>query len=244
VLRAEALAIRRALGDGRGVALVLHDLGALAAEEADAPQAAARFREGLALFRDVGDRHGVAWCLTGLAGLAAAAGAPARAARLFGAAAPWLPGAATDVHPADPAARGRALDAVRARLGGAAFAAARDAGRAMPLEEAVAYALERDERAAPPAAATGTSGATRRSSPARPESPLTRREQQVAALVAGGLTNRQIAARLVITERTAGTHVERIMNKLGVHARAQIAAWATERRLGAHPGAADADGAA
>lgn len=66
----------------------------------------------------------------------------------------------------------------------------------------------------------------------------------MAALVAGGLTNRQIAARLVITERTAGTHVERIMNKLGIHARAQIAAWATERRLGSRPGASDANGAA
>jgi predicted ATPase/DNA-binding CsgD family transcriptional regulator len=241
---AEALAIRRALGDRRGVALVLHDLGALAAEEADAPQAAALFWEGLALFRDVGDRHGVAWCLVGLASAAAAVGAPARAARLFGAAAPWLPGAAAVVHPADPAARERALDAVRARLGGAAFAAAWDAGQAMPLEEAVAYALAPAGRAPPLASPAGLAGPRRRPPPARPESPLTRREHEVAALVAGGLTNRQIAARLVITERTAGTHVERIMNKLGVHARAQIAAWAVEQRLGGHPGAADADGAA
>jgi non-specific serine/threonine protein kinase len=242
---AEALAIRRALGDRRGVALVLHDQGALAVEEADAPQAAAHFREGLALFGEVGDRHGMAWCLAGLAGTAAAAGAPARAARLFGAAAPWLPGAAVVVHPVDPAARERALDAVRARLGGAAFAAAWDAGRAMPLEEAVAYALAPAGRAPPPALPAGPAEPGRRSPPARPDSPLTRREGEVAALVAGGLTNRQIAARLVITERTAGTHVERIMNKLGVHARAQIAAWAAAQGLArAHPRAADSDGAA
>jgi non-specific serine/threonine protein kinase len=229
---AEALGIRRALGDKRGVALVLHDLGALAAEEADAPQAAAHFREGLALFRDVGDRHGVAWCLTGLAGVAAA-GAPARAARLFGAATPWLPCAATVVHPADPAARERAVDAVRARLGGAAFAAAWDAGRAMPLEEAVAYALERDERAPPPASAPGTSRARRRSAPARPASPLTRREHEVAALVAGGLTNRQIAAALVISERTAVNHVEHILTKLGFSSRVQVGVWAAEHGLAA-----------
>jgi DNA-binding NarL/FixJ family response regulator len=61
----------------------------------------------------------------------------------------------------------------------------------------------------------------------------------VAALVAQGLTNRQIAARLVVTERTAGTHLERIMHKLGAHSRAEVAAWAAEHRLaGARAGTA------
>ena len=54
---------------------------------------------------------------------------------------------------------------------------------------------------------------------------LTRREREVAALVAQGLTNREIAARLFISERTAESHVEQIRNKLGFHSRAQIAAW-------------------
>jgi non-specific serine/threonine protein kinase len=53
----------------------------------------------------------------------------------------------------------------------------------------------------------------------------------VAALVARGLTNRQIAEELVIAERTAGTHVANILNKLGFTARAQIAAWAVEHGL-------------
>jgi DNA-binding NarL/FixJ family response regulator len=65
----------------------------------------------------------------------------------------------------------------------------------------------------------------------------------VAALVARGLTNRQIAARLVITERTAGTHLERIMNKLGAHSRAEVAVWAAEHRLAGAPATAGAAGA-
>jgi YVTN family beta-propeller protein len=54
---------------------------------------------------------------------------------------------------------------------------------------------------------------------------LTHREREVAELVAHGLTNRQIAAKLFIAERTAEYHVEQIRNKLGFHARSQIAAW-------------------
>lgn len=61
--------------------------------------------------------------------------------------------------------------------------------------------------------------------------PLTRRETEVAALVAEGLTNREIAARLFISERTAESHVEQIRNKLGFHSRTQIAVWFAETRL-------------
>jgi len=61
--------------------------------------------------------------------------------------------------------------------------------------------------------------------------PLTRRETEVAALVAEGRTNREIAARLFISERTAESHVEQIRNKLGFHSRTQIAVWFAETRL-------------
>jgi DNA-binding CsgD family transcriptional regulator/tetratricopeptide (TPR) repeat protein len=54
---------------------------------------------------------------------------------------------------------------------------------------------------------------------------LSAREVEVAALVADGLTNREIAARLVISERTAGNHVAHILTKLGFTSRSQIAAW-------------------
>lgn len=66
---------------------------------------------------------------------------------------------------------------------------------------------------------------------AKPFAPLTQREGEVAALVAQGLTNRDIGKALFVTERTAESHVQRIMNKLGFHARSQIAAWAIARGL-------------
>jgi pimeloyl-ACP methyl ester carboxylesterase/DNA-binding CsgD family transcriptional regulator len=59
-------------------------------------------------------------------------------------------------------------------------------------------------------------------------SPLTRRELQVAVLIAEGLTNHAIASRLSVAPRTAESHVENIRRKLGVRSRAQIAAWVTE----------------
>ena len=58
---------------------------------------------------------------------------------------------------------------------------------------------------------------------------LTPRQAQVAALVSDGLTNREIATRLVITERSAESHVERIRLRLGFRSRAQIAAWYAAR---------------
>jgi len=61
---------------------------------------------------------------------------------------------------------------------------------------------------------------------------LTRREREVASLVAQGLTNREIAKNLFISERTAEYHVEQIRNKLGFHTRSQIAAWTVAERHG------------
>jgi DNA-binding NarL/FixJ family response regulator len=57
---------------------------------------------------------------------------------------------------------------------------------------------------------------------------LTPREQEVATLVSRGLTNRQVAQELSISERTAANHVAKILRKLGLSSRAQIASWTTE----------------
>jgi DNA-binding NarL/FixJ family response regulator len=54
---------------------------------------------------------------------------------------------------------------------------------------------------------------------------LGRREADVARLIAEGLSNRQIGARLFISERTVDSHVRSILNKLGFNSRAQIAGW-------------------
>lgn len=60
--------------------------------------------------------------------------------------------------------------------------------------------------------------------------PLSRRETQVASLVAEGMTNKAIAARLVVAPRTAETHVDHILTKLGFDSRSQIAVWMTKRQ--------------
>jgi DNA-binding CsgD family transcriptional regulator len=59
---------------------------------------------------------------------------------------------------------------------------------------------------------------------------LTPREEEVAALVARGLTNRQIASALSISEHTAANHIAKILRRLGISSRSQITAWVAERR--------------
>ncbi|MFD0491878.1 LuxR C-terminal-related transcriptional regulator [Saccharopolyspora spinosporotrichia] len=66
-------------------------------------------------------------------------------------------------------------------------------------------------------------------SPADVPAQLTRREREVADLVARGLSNRQIAQQLVIAKRTSDSHIEHILTKLGFSSRAQIAAWVAEQ---------------
>jgi DNA-binding NarL/FixJ family response regulator len=61
--------------------------------------------------------------------------------------------------------------------------------------------------------------------------PLTRREREVAVLIAQGLTNRQIAEQLVISDRTVDNHVGNILGKLAFSTRSQVAVWAAEHRL-------------
>jgi non-specific serine/threonine protein kinase len=65
--------------------------------------------------------------------------------------------------------------------------------------------------------------------------PLSRREREVVQMVAAGLTNKQIAERLFIAERTAEGHVERIRNKLGVRSRTEVATWAVEHGASRRP---------
>ncbi len=63
---------------------------------------------------------------------------------------------------------------------------------------------------------------------------LTHRERTIAVLIGEGMTSAQIGTRLKIAERTVDSHAEHIRNKLGLHSRAQIAAWAVRELLVAH----------
>ncbi|MEV4702229.1 LuxR C-terminal-related transcriptional regulator [Actinoplanes sp. NPDC049316] len=114
---------------------------------------------------------------------------------------------------------------LRERLGDRAFEAAFARGAALSRADAVALALERVPAPRPAPAPADTAGLA--------ELGLTPREREVAALVAEGLTNREIAARLVVAQRTAEGHVENILSKLGFTSRAQVAAWlAAQSRSG------------
>ena len=65
----------------------------------------------------------------------------------------------------------------------------------------------------------------------RADGELTSREREVAALVADGLTNGQLAERLFISPKTAAVHVSNILAKLGLATRAEIAAWAVRHHV-------------
>jgi len=120
-------------------------------------------------------------------------------------------------------ARDARLATARSAMGEGAFEQAWREGRAMALDHAVAAAMAEPE--------AGWAASPQRRPSGGAASPLTPRQQEVAVLVGLGLTNRQIAERLVITERAAGAHIEHILDKLNVGSRAQIAVWASERGL-------------
>lgn len=61
--------------------------------------------------------------------------------------------------------------------------------------------------------------------PPRPATPLTARESEIAHLVGQALSNKEIAGRLYLSERTVESHVRNTLNKLGFHTRTQIATW-------------------
>jgi DNA-binding NarL/FixJ family response regulator len=118
----------------------------------------------------------------------------------------------------------QALAAAREALAGAAFEAARSAGRALSLEAILA---EAERGSAPAAEIAAGEHAPRSGTPFG----LTPREVEVLRLLAAGRSNPEIAAALFISPRTATTHVSNILAKLGVDSRAEAAARAVRDDL-------------
>ncbi|GAB3582901.1 LuxR family transcriptional regulator [Amycolatopsis endophytica] len=194
--------------------------------QGDYRRSASLLRESLAMQRT--DRSQVAFAVNALAWCASAAGRHERAAGLLGAArAVWrLSGSKIfETSPYvgfDESCRARSEEA----LGAEAFRTAFEAAAGLGPDEAIAFALAEKQPA--------TTARVKRRAPL--PGGLTRREREIAELVAEGLSNKQIAGRLVIAQRTAETHVENILTKLGFTSRAQIAAWLTEQRAAAEEG--------
>jgi len=211
---AESREVCRAHGDRWYLGLVMFTFALQALAVPDVPLAHTYGSDCLRLRLALHDMFGVGYAVEVLAWAAAAAGDHRRAARLLGAAErQWHDVGGSPLWGGQLVRRQEAADAARAALGASGYQAEHRHGGALSLDAMVSYALGR------PVAAD----ATDRAADDRPR--LTRRESEVAALVAEGLTNKQIAAQLVISQRTAESHVENILSKFGFTSRAQIATW-------------------
>jgi DNA-binding CsgD family transcriptional regulator len=147
-----------------------------------------------------------------------------RAVELLGAAQAALEALDAPLAPANAFDLARDQARGRASLSAAAWAAADQRGRGLALADALALARPQKVSAA--------------SSPPTSAGNLSPREQEVEALIARGLSNREIAAALTISEKPAANHVEHIMTKLDLRSRAQVAVWAVRQgsALAALPG--------
>ncbi|MRH89102.1 LuxR family transcriptional regulator [Nocardia sp. SYP-A9097] len=168
----------------------------------------------------------------GLAWTVSANGDYERAARLLGAAESLQRSTIRLAHTITVAVGDKERLKVRDALGEDAYRAAFGSGANMPLDEAIDYALGRTAAPALELPKPAPKHAPRKSAATASETNiLTRREKDVARLIAAGHSNKRIAADLVISIRTAETHVEHILTKLGFTSRTQVAAWAHEHGL-------------
>jgi predicted ATPase/DNA-binding CsgD family transcriptional regulator len=198
-------------------------LGIATWREGDTRRAAALAKESLRFTRSMEDSLGVGINVEVLAWIAATEGRHQRAAQLLGilrtiwrAMGARLPGFGHLMHFHD-----RCESIIRQALGEPAFRDAVRQGAALAQDVALGYALQ--DRV--------SVEETREEAPA--PSPLTRRETEIARLVAKGLSNKDIATTLTIAQRTAEGHIEHILGKLGFNSRTQIAVWVGEREVDA-----------
>jgi predicted ATPase/DNA-binding CsgD family transcriptional regulator len=190
-------------------------LGVSRLERGDLPGARAALTKGVPAVADIGDRFAIPVGVSALAGLAANEGRP-RAALMLAAAAAAYEQVNLTHRPQKVRTQLDAWLAPARKKAGAAAQKLSDRGRKLTLGEAIKLGLDDQPEDAWRVGA----------SPA-----LTSREQEVATLVARGLSNREIAARLVLSVRTVEVHVDRILTKLGFASRTQLAAWAHDEDL-------------
>jgi predicted ATPase/DNA-binding SARP family transcriptional activator/DNA-binding CsgD family transcriptional regulator len=223
-LSEEALDGARELGSVDFVPTASINLGLAALGLGEYERAQRSFQEALVMSQDMGRTHQLIEALEGMASLTGAIGKTTRAARLWGAAEAVRKVTGIALPPDEQGLHEPHLALTSSRLGDEAWQEALAEGRAMTLEESVEYALseeEPDSSANPLPLVSPTEETTLN---------LTRREREIAYLVAEGLTNRQIAHELSISERTAANHVAKILKKLGLSSRTQIASWAAQRQ--------------
>ena len=232
----EALAILREIGARPEIARCLAGLGRVAMDLGAIEQARRHLTRSLRLSHATGSRIGVARGLEAFAALTGHESRPELAVQLAAAAAALREAAGL---PPLSGARVEAYLAQARRLGDATVARLWASGQALTSEAAVALALDAPAPSAAMPSGKGPAGENpaltvvgRYRVAAAPPSSLTQREYEIAELVAGGLSNKAIAAELSISHTTAARHVANIMNKLGFNSRSQIAAWVADRAQG------------
>ncbi|MGI8424453.1 MAG: ATP-binding protein [Chloroflexota bacterium] len=253
----EALALARAAGDPVALRWSLEDLGDLSAEDGDTARATGLYEEALAHARATTDHHAINTIRRSQAELSLARGDHAEAVTLLRESLEIV----RDLHDQNCAAFtlavfSRALAAAGSAEEAAVLVGASDSirevigvrrqtseplvaaesegfarGRAMGFEQAITYALGLEPDLWAGAGGTARRASTRETAAPGSGSRLTAREREVAALVAQGMTSREVAAALTIAERTAESHVEHILAKLGFRTRVQIGVWAAGQGL-------------
>jgi predicted ATPase/DNA-binding NarL/FixJ family response regulator len=217
----ESLEHNRSLGARWPIAAGLGTLAWLALARRDFDGTRALLGESITLRAAIGDRSGIAWCLEKLAKMASLQDQPARAVVMLGAAQALRKPIHSTVDPADQPDHDRMLASVRAAIGEKAFAVSWAEGQGMSLESIVEYALPEP---------TLTATESERIEKER-FGGLTARERQAAALLAQGRSNREVAQAMTVGVKTVETYVTRILNKLGLESRVQIAIWARDNGL-------------
>jgi predicted ATPase/DNA-binding CsgD family transcriptional regulator len=219
-LAEESVVLYKEMGHRYGTAESLAVLGKVLAAQGDYEAARTLYEESLAISGESGEKWVIAASLVGLGEVVAAQQKLAWAAQLWGAADAVRDAIGLPIVPVELADYERSLSAARVHLGERAFAAAWAQGRAMTPEQAVAA---QGQKPAPPPATT--------TPPPTYPAGLTAREVEVLRLLAGGLTDLQIAEKLVLSPRTVHAHISSIYNKLGVTSRSAATRYAIEHRL-------------
>jgi len=214
----EGARLSREVGDLYYLERMLMNLGLVAMAAGDLPGSKTRFIEGLRIAKQTDNRLGQSSFLRLLGAQAATSGQARLAARLLGAAEALGSTAGAAATSSTGPTRlepdlARAREAAIAALGAAKFENEYAAGEQLSRDAALRLALGGPDDVDGDVEEHVETG------------PLSKREAEVARLIAEGLGNKQIAARLFISERTVTTHVGNILNKLGFDSRVQIASW-------------------
>jgi DNA-binding CsgD family transcriptional regulator len=214
---ADGVRLSRNAGDLYSLEMMLLNSATTAFALGEVQRAKGLYVEALSIAKRIDDRVAQYALLDGLASVAAAMEEGKLAARLLGAAETIRTQAGARLIPVLAPMIAQAEERAVERIGRSTFDAELEAGRRLSRDDAIRLGLGQpaeDRNGSRPVAALPLLG---------------RREADVARLIADGLSNKQIGARLFISERTVDSHVRSILNKLGVNSRAQIAGWITAK---------------